>query len=308
MEYRELGRTGIRVSSVGMGCWAIGGDAWGPVDDRTSEAAIHRALEMGITLFDTADVYGRGRSEEIVGRALGRRRDDAVIATKVGLWHSGGERPNAYTDPAMVIESCEASLRRLQTDRIDVYQCHLWWDENTEVFLEAFDKLRADGKIHSYGVSTNEIDHLRHFDRNGTCGVLQFDYSIVNRSAETELLPYAAEHRIGTLARGSLRMGILTGKFTAETTFPEGDIRRAWVDEAWYADQLELTERLRPLEREDRPLSQVALSFVLSHPAVSTTIPGAKDPGQVEQNAAAAGATLSDEERRLIDAVAPAPT
>ncbi len=307
MQYRGLGRTGIRVSEVGMGCWAIGGDAWGPVDDRTSDAAIRRAVDLGINLFDTADVYGRGRSEEIVGRALQGRRDDAVIATKVGLWHSGGERPNAYTDPAMVIESCEGSLRRLRTDRIDVYQCHLWWDENTEVFVEAFDKLRADGKIRSYGVSTNEIDHLRHFDRNGTCEVLQFDYSILNRSPEAELLPYALEHQIGTLARGSLRMGILTGKFTPETTFPQGDIRRGWLGEAWYADQLEQTERLRRLQSDDRPLSQIALSFVLSDPAVSTTIPGAKDPRQVEQNAAAAGTQLSDEERRLIDKVAPGP-
>jgi aryl-alcohol dehydrogenase-like predicted oxidoreductase len=306
MEYRELGRTGLKVSTIGMGCWAIGGDAWGPVDDRDSTAAIDRALELGINLFDTADVYGRGRSEELVGGVLNGRRGDAIIATKVGLWHSGGDRPNAYTRPEMVIESCEASLRRLQTDRIDVYQCHLWWDENTEVFVEAFERLKTDGKIGAYGVSTNDIDHLKHFDQNRTCEIHQFDYSILNRSAERELLPYAHDRGMGTLARGSLRMGILTGKFTPETTFPEGDVRREWLEQDWYGEQLADAEQLKQLAN-GRRLSQVALAFVLAHPAVSTTIPGAKTPEQIEQNAAAANIRLSDEDRRLIDEVAPPP-
>jgi aryl-alcohol dehydrogenase-like predicted oxidoreductase len=307
VEYRALGRTGIQVSTIGMGCWAIGGDAWGPVDDETSLAAIGRALDVGITLFDTADVYGRGRSEGLLGQALRGRRDEAVIATKVGLWHTGGDQPNGYTSPEMVIESCEASLARLQTDRIDVYQCHLWWDENTEVFLQAFERLKTEGKIRSAGVSTNAVDHLRHFDQDGTCDVLQFDYSIVNRSPELELLPLAAERGIGTLARGSLRMGILTGKMTRETTFPEGDVRRAWPETDWYPEQLATAERLKPLADEERSLSQLALAYVLSNAAVSTTIPGAKTSEQVEENAAAADLTLSETELRTIDEIAPAP-
>ncbi len=307
MQYRELGRTGLRVSTIGMGCWAIGGDAWGPVDDRNSLAAIGRALDLGINLFDTADVYGRGRSEELVGRALEGRRDDAVIATKVGLWHSGGERPNAYTDPQMVLDSCDASLRRLRTDRIDIYQCHLWWDENTEVFLDAFERLKTAGKIRASGVSTNEIHHLEHFDRDGSCEILQFDYSILNRSPETHLLPYAHRRRIGTLARGSLRMGILTGKFTPQTTFPEGDIRREWPQQDWYAEQLGTTERLKELATRERSTSQLALAFVLRNPAVTTTIPGAKNPEQIEHNAAAADVDLSEEDRALIDEIAPTP-
>jgi aryl-alcohol dehydrogenase-like predicted oxidoreductase len=307
VQYRSLGRTGIEVSTVGMGCWAIGGDAWGPVDDETSLAAIARALELGVTLFDTADVYGRGRSERLLGKALRGKRDGAVIATKVGLWHTGSDIPNGYTSPELVVESCEASLRRLETDRIDVYQCHLWWDENTEVFLEAFERLKADGKIRAAGVSTNEVDHLKHFDRDGACEILQFDHSIVNRAPELELLPYAAERRLGTLARGSLRMGILTGRMSSETTFPEGDVRRVWPDTDWYPEQIALAERLKPLADGDRSLTQVALAFVLSHPAVSTTIPGAKSPAQVEENAAAAEVRLSEEDRRRIDEIAPAP-
>jgi myo-inositol catabolism protein IolS len=180
----------------------------------------------------------------------------------------------------------------------------LWWDENVDAFLEAFERLKADGTIGTYGVSTNDIEHLKRFDQNGTCEILQFDYSMLNPSAERELLSYAHDRGMGTLARGSLRMGILTGKFTPETTFPEGDVRRGWPEQEWDGEQLAATERLKALSN-GRTLSQVALAFVLAHPAVSTTIPGAKTPEQIEQNAAAADIRLSGEDRRLIDDVAP---
>jgi myo-inositol catabolism protein IolS len=307
LEYRELGRTGLKASAVGMGCWAIGGDAWGPVDDVDSLASIRRAVDLGVTFFDTADVYGRGRSERLVGQALRGMRDQVVIATKVGLWESGGDRPNLYTDPKMVLDQCDESLRRLGTDVIDVYQCHLWWDENTEVFLEAFEQLRAQGKIRAYGVSTNEIDHLRHFDRDGTCGVIQVDYSILNRSAEKEVLPYCGEHNIGVILKGPLKMGLLTGKFTTETLFPEGDVRRGWPQEAWYHEALEKVARLRPLANEGRTLGQVSLAFAIHHPVVSVAIPGAKARAQIEANARAAEVRLSDEDLRAIAEVAPPP-
>ncbi len=305
MEYRTLGKTGFRVSAIGMGCWAIGGDAWGPVEDRDSIAAIKRALELGVNFFDTADVYGRGRSERLLARGLLGRRQDAIVATKVGLWRSGPDRPNAYAEPKLVVESCEQSLERLQTDYIDVYQCHLWWDENTEVFLEAFDALKSQGKIRASGLSTNQIDHVRHFNQSGTCDVLQFDYSILNRSPETDILPYCEKEQIGTIVRGPLKMGMLTGKFTPNTTFPEGDIRRPWPEQDWYRESLEKVERLRALS-DGRSMAQAALQFVLRHPAVHTAIPGAKTVGQVEANAAAADGRLTDRDLELIEAVAPA--
>ena len=306
MEYRTLGRTGIEVSTIGMGCWAIGGDAWGPVEDRDSEAAIRRALALGVTFFDTADVYGRGHSEELVGRALADRRDDVVISTKVGLWDSHRDRvPNIYSDPALIVECCEASLRRLGTDRIDVYFCHLWWDENTEAFLDAFERLKEQGKIRAYGVSTDDADHLRHFDQNGTCDVVQFDYSILNRKAERALLPYCQENDIGTVVRGPLRMGLLTGKFSRETTFAEGDVRHAWPSEPWYGESIERVERLKALQNGHGSLGEIALRFVLNHPAVHTAIPGAKTPAQIEANAAAGDGRLRPEELALIDEIAP---
>jgi myo-inositol catabolism protein IolS len=133
MQYRTLGKIGLSVSAVSIGLWAIGGDAWGPVNDEESLAAMQKAWELGVNFYDTADVYGRGRSEGLLARFLKTvPRDKVCIATKVGLWRKGSERPNPYTDPAMIIEECEASLQRLGIDYIDVYQDHIWWNENTE--------------------------------------------------------------------------------------------------------------------------------------------------------------------------------
>ncbi|MDQ3704973.1 MAG: aldo/keto reductase [Chloroflexota bacterium] len=291
MEYRAIGRTGLSVSEIGFGSWAIGGDAWGPVDDATSLAAMERALDLGINFIDTADVYGEGHSETLVGKVIQGRRDKVIVATKGGLMghHRDPEREPVYDRPEKVVEAFEASLRRLQTDYIDVYFCHIWWDkhEETEAFIEAFEQLKRAGKVRAVGVSTDSFDYIKHFNRDGNIDVVQVEYSILNRKAEKDILPYLQEHSIGAVIRGPLQKGLLTGKFTPETRFPEGDIRRAWPEEAWYAESLRKVELLRALETPDRTLGQVALRFVLSHPAVSVAIPGGKAPEQVDENAAA---------------------
>jgi aryl-alcohol dehydrogenase-like predicted oxidoreductase len=291
MEYRVLGKTGLNVSTVSIGLWAIGGDAWGPVNDEDSLAAMQKAWELGVNFYDTADVYGRGRSEGLLARFVKNvPRDKIYIATKVGLWRKGSERPNPYTDPAMVIEECEASLQRLGIDYIDVYQDHLWWDENTEVFATAFLKLKEQGKIRFGGVSTNDFTYIRHFDEAmDGMDTLQIDYSFLNRRPEQDALPYCQEHNIGVIVRGPLAMGKLTGKFNSETTFPEGDVRRGWTSpehKANFLNDLERAEKLRFLTN-GRTMSQAALAYVLAHPAVSTAIPGAKTPQQVIDNVGA---------------------
>jgi myo-inositol catabolism protein IolS len=309
MEYRDLGRTGPRVSEIGFGAWAIGGDAWGPVEDAESLAAMERAMELGINFLDTADVYGDGRSESLVAKAIRGRRDEVVLSTKGGLMghHRDPQRGPVYDRPEKVVEALEASLGRLETDHVDVYFCHMWWDtpEETEAFIEAFDRLKRDGKVRAVGVSTNDLEHIRHFDRDGGLDVVQLDYSILNREPEKEILPYLEEREIGVIVRGPLRMGILTGKFSEHTTFPEGDIRRDWPRERWFEESLEKVERLRPLE-DGRTLGQLALRYVLCHEAVSVAIPGAKTPEQVEANAAASvRPLLSEEDLGLIREVAP---
>jgi myo-inositol catabolism protein IolS len=307
MKYRTLGKTGLEVSGVSVGMWAIGGDAWGPVEDADSLAAIRRAWELGVNFYDTADVYGRGRSERILAQLISDvPREQIVIATKVGLWLAGGERPNPYTEPQMIIDDCVASLKRLGIETIDVYQCHLWFDENVEVFAEAFLKLKEQGKIRFAGVSTNDFLHLKHFD-SAMPGVdtLQVDYSLFNREPEGEILPYCKQNDIGVIVKGPLAMGKLTGKFTSETTFPEGDVRKDWVkgeNRQYFLRDLERVESFRFLSA-DRTMAQAALAYILHNLAVSTIIPGAKNPQQVEDNTAAVDLPLKEDELEKIQTI-----
>jgi myo-inositol catabolism protein IolS len=306
MNYRTLGKTGLRVSEISLGMWAIGGGDWGPVDDRDSLAAVQRAWDMGVNLFDTADVYGRGHSETLLAGFLKTvPRDKVIVATKVGLWR--GRQPNPYTDPTMIIEDCEASLKRLGIDYIDVYQDHVWWDENTEVFAEAMGKLKQQGKVRFVGLSTNEPDYIQHFDQaiNGM-DTLQIDYSLLNRQPEKDALLYCQEHNIGVIVKGPLAMGKLTGKFTPVTTFAEGDVRQGWLqgeNRDRFLRDLAFVDRLRSVS-EERSLAQLALAYVLANPAVSTLIPGAKTPRQVEENLQASAHPLSQETLKRIAGVA----
>ena len=310
MEYRTLGKTGLRVSAVSLGLWAVGGDAWGPVNDRESLTAIQRAWERGVTFFDTADVYGRGHSEALLARFLAAvPRDKVVVATKVGLWR--GRQPNPYTDPQLIIEDCEASLRRLSVDYIDVYQNHVWWDENAEVFAEALTRLKQQGKVRFVGLSADDFAYIRRFDQLiGGMDTLQIDYSLLKRQPEQEALAYCQQQNIGVIVRGPLAMGKLTGKFSPETTFPEGDIRRGWLEgeqRAGFLHDLALVERLRFLA-DGRTMAQAALAYVLAHPAVSTSIPGAKNAQQVEDNLLAGDRPLSAEELMRIAAIVAVPS
>ena len=286
---RVLGKSGIDVTVVGMGLWAAGGDQWGETDDEKILSAIDYALDAGVNFYDTADVYGMGHSEELLGRAMKGRRDQFVVATKIGWLDYDGERnQSAYDTVEKFIAGVESNLRRLDTDYIDVMQSHIHYREPTlEIFLEGFRRLQEAGKIRAYGVSTSDFEYLKAYNQDGGCATLQIDYSILNRTAEEEILPYCREHGIGVIVRGALAMGILTGKYDAETRFGEDDFRRRWHEnpeeyEIFLRD-LEVVEGLRPLA-EERSLAQLALQFVLAHPAVTTVIPGAKNVKQMQDN------------------------
>lgn len=306
---RPLGaRSGLEVSEVGLGLWAVSGSEWGPVHDADSLDAIDAALAASVTFFDTADVYGGGHSEELLGRAIQGRRDSFVIATKIG-WVGFDEVANRsqYDNVDMLVAGVEESLRRLGTDVVDVIQCHVDYPEpNTSVFIEGFRRLKDEGTVRAWGVSTSDPDHLRRFNADGDCDVLQTDYSILNRTAERELFPYCQEHGIGVIVRGPLAMGLLADKYTASDTFGEGDFRQAWVDDpaqhAQFQRDLEVVEQLRHVVPDGQTMAQFALRFVRSHPAVSTVIPGAKDRGQAESNSAAGHmAPLSEQEQAAVD-------
>lgn len=309
----ELGAgTGIEVTPIGTGLWAVDGGEWGSGDDKATLDAIEAALEGGVNFFDTADKYADGHSEELLGQAVRGRRDDVVIATKIGWIDFDWEaRRSKYDSVDVVVADVEKSLRRLDTDYIDVLQCHIDFDEpNTPVFLDAFRSLREDGKIRAWGVSTGQLERVQQFDADGDCNTLQIDYSILNRLPEREIFPYCHERGIGVIVRGALAMGLLTGKYSEDATFPEGDFRREWVEDPEQREQylrdLEVVEQLRPVVPEGQSMAQVALRFAAAHPAVTTVIPGARNRRQAESNTAAARLPdLSGAEQKAIDEIVP---
>jgi len=290
---RPLGNTGIEISEIGLGMWAIGGDAWGPVDDNESLNVIDASLEKGINFFDTADVYGTGHSEEILGRAMKGRRDKFIVATKIGWQNFDGEKPStAYTSLEKLIEGVETNLKRLKTDVIDLMQSHIDFREPTmEIFIEGFEKLKETGKIREYGLSTSDFSYLKEFNSKGKMASIQIDYSILNRSAESDIFPYCMEQGIGTVIRGALAMGILTGKFNKDSTFDKEDWRNRWLRNAEenkiFLNDLSTVDKLKPL-KGDRSLAELSLQFVLANKAVTTVIPGIKTVDQLERNTATA--------------------
>ena len=311
IEKRILGKSGIEVTKIGVGLWAIGGDQWGEVDDRESLDMIDAALELGINFFDTADVYGGGHSEVLLGKAMKGRRDQFVVATKIG-WRGfdGDKGASAYDTVDKLIAGVESNLERLQTDYVDVIQSHIdSRDPTMEVFVEGFQKLQEQGKVRAYGVSTSNFEYLKTFNADNKASTLQIDYSILNRTPEKNIFPYTMEKDVGVLVRGPLAMGILTGKFSKDTEFDEDDFRRRWVENEdeyqTFLNDLEKVEKLRPLT-DGRSMPQLAIQFVIQHPAVTLAIPGAKRISQLKENVKAAlMPEITEEEMALIDSITP---
>ena len=286
VEYREIGQTGIRTSVVGFGAWAIGGSGWGPVDDATSLRALQEAIDLGVTFIDTADAYGPRHSEELVAKVLHGRRDRLILATKVGNdFYQEPRRKNFAPD--YVRFAVDQSLSRLGTDYIDIYQLH---NPSEEVIRQgdtfaALEDLKAAGKIRFWGVSIGPASEGIAAMETGNPATLQVVYNLLAQEPARELFPRARARGVGIIARVPLASGLLTGKFTPETTFPEGDHRANWKPTELRA-RLERVESLRFLAK-GRTLAQAALRFAVADPAVSVVIPGAKTAAQVRENVAA---------------------
>ena len=301
MVYRAFGKTGWRVSRVGLGCWQFGGaimldgrpDGWSGVNDDESVATVKRAADLGVNFFDTADMYGWGHSEELLGRALKEigNRDRHYIASKVGFWHDDQGNRTFHSSRDYILDACDASLRRLQTDRIDLYQCHLWRTEHWTEFLNAFETLQKQGKIRFYGVSTNDFDMIQRFDQRHRLASVQSNYNLLDRRVEQDVLPYCRAQGIAFIARGPLARGKLSGKLTKHHQFDANDIRSNWLDDENrqnFERDISTVERLKPIAQKwGVTMPELAIKFVLTHGAVSTAIPGAKNRSQLEHNAAA---------------------
>ncbi len=303
MRYRQLGKTGWQVSAVSMGAWALG-NQWGQLSDTEAAATVRAGLDGGINLFDTADNYGPLISETRLGAALGSERGNVYIATKVGhlLYRQG--HPQVYTHPLHVVAACHGSLHRLGTDYIDLYQCHDEDPPHPEVYLEGFELLKQQGKIRHFGVSSGRAAVIAVFDAGGECAAAQIDYSAIRRGAEREALPLCLERNIGTLIRGALGQGVLTAKYNPDTHFADS-VRAQWNEGARrerYLAELAVAGQIAAV-KGDRSLIDLALAFVLAHPAVSCAIAGAKSAEQAKANAAAAAANLSAQELAQIQAL-----
>ena len=307
MKQRRLGKTGWDVSAVSMGCWAIGGQ-WGAVSEQQAIRTVHAALDAGVNLFDTADSYGRGQSEILLGKALAGRRDEAYVATKVGNWGRRQGDPPGLKSIYSIIGCCHASLYRLGMDTIDLYQCHVGSPERPELFVEAFELLKQQGKIRHYAISTNDVAALKALDVNGQCASCQINYSILSRTAERDILPYCRDHDIGVLLRGPIAQGLLTGKFDETTRF-EDDVRASWnpggAARETLLSRLDVVTRLRSVLRPGQSMLDMALQFTLAHPAVTCPIPGMKSPEQARANAVAADGELDAEQLAAIAAICP---
>ena len=297
---RTLGRSNLQVSAMGLGCWAIGGPwrwlegqgGWGDIDDNESIRAIHTALDLGINLFDTAANYGTGHSERILGRALAGKRDQAIIATKFGFHVNEAEKQVTFRKDDHLLhvrDECESSLRRLNTDVIDLYQLHVWDYpiEKVPAMVELLESLVSEGKIRYYGWSTDSVEGARVFAGGKHCVAIQHDLNVILDAPE--MLALCEELNLASVNRSALARGALSGKYTKDTVFPQNDVRTdSWSYDHFFAPTLSQLDALRDiLTSNGRTLVQGALAWIWARSEKTIPIPGFKTVAQVEENARA---------------------
>ncbi|MGJ3246820.1 MAG: aldo/keto reductase [Elainellaceae cyanobacterium] len=302
MKTRKLGQSDVEITPIIVGTWQAGKSGWVGIDDQKIINALQAALDAGVTTFDTAEVYGKGYSEELVGKALSDRREGVVLATKVF--------PN-HLKYQQVLDACDGSLKRLKTDYIDLYQIH--WPSGAfnsdsvpiEESMRALNELKLQGKIRAIGVSNFSRDQIAEASQYGQIDSLQPPYSLFWRQVEQDAMPYCVEHKISIIAYSSLAQGLLTGKFGLDHQFEEGDIRaknKLFKGEHYQRAQAAL-DRLRPIAQAyECTLAQLALAWLIRQPMTSA-IAGARNPEQALQNAGAAQLNLSEDDCATIDQI-----
>ena len=303
---RKLGRSGIEVSALGMGCWAIGGPiwekgtphGWGEVDDNESIRALHRAMELGVNFFDTANLYGAGHSEKVLGHAFAGRRKDVVIATKFNAVFDEQAREllGSDTTPEGIRKACEESLRRLDTDYIDLYQFHDngFPVDKAEPVRDTLEELVSEGKIRAYGWSTDFADRAEFFAQGNHCASIQLQLNVLDNN--TEVIAVCEKYNLAAINRGPLAMGLLTGKYSASTAPSADDVRGvnspSWMkyfkDGKPNPEWLKMMEAVREiLQSGGRTLAQGALAWLWARSEQTLPIPGFRTVAQVEENCGA---------------------
>ena len=304
MEYRILGRTGLRVSVIGLGTMVHAGH-FGPMKDEESLDAIDAALDLGVNFIDTSDAYGAGYSETLLGKALKGKRDKVVLATKGGNVMAGPNRGKRNFAADYIGRVMVDSLKRLQTDYIDLYQLHnpdVEVIRNGEVW-ELLERRKKEGKIRHYGVSINKMDEGTAAVRDGRSDTIQIEYNLLDQEPAQEVFPLAQKANVGVIVRVPLRRGLLTGKFTLEDQqrFQGEDVRARNFAGEIFQKELAKVESLRFLAKPGRSLAQAAIAFCTAQPAVSVVIAGARNGQQMRDNAGAAGVRLPADDLRRIE-------
>ena len=315
MEYRHFGKTDLKVSAIGFGCWEIGG-TYGRIDESEFERAVAQAIDSGITCFDTAEAYGMGVSEEALARALGSRRNQVVIATKFGVGYD--EMPNRRdSSPARVFASIERSLQRLKADHVDIYLVH-WPDPLTPIAetLAALDDIVRQGKARYVGVSNFRLGQIEEAMRLRRVDAVQYAWNMFDRRMRTEIFPYCAAQQIGVMAYGSLAYGMLSGAFHSGMRFEESDWRskagnlgslnlfRTLFGPEHFQRNLAAVEELRSLAAKyGKSLPQFALRWTLSNPVVGTALVGFRTAAEVSENLGALGWEISNADMAEVDAI-----
>jgi aryl-alcohol dehydrogenase-like predicted oxidoreductase len=294
MQRRRLGNSDLLITPIGFGAWAIGGGgwafAWGPQDDADSVATIREALDLGVNWIDTAPVYGLGHSEEVVAKALEGVRNRPYVFTKCARVWDASRQIGKSLKADSIRRECEASLKRLKVDVIDLYQVH--WPEPPEDLDEGWQtmvKLKEEGKVRWIGVSNFSAEQMEHVSKNGPITSLQPPYSMIRRDAEETVLPYCQAHNVGVVVYSPMQSGLLTGAWTKErlAALPADDWRREknkHFQEPLFSRNLRLVELLKAIGgRHGRTPGEVAIAWTLRHPAVTGAIVGARKPGQLKE-------------------------
>lgn len=313
MEQRRFGNTDLTTSAIGFGTWALSTTQYGEIDVQEASRALHEAIDAGITLVDTAEGYGPYHCEEILGKAMGPRRQGIVLVTKVGFRFNDENRiVGRDSSYASVISHTEGCLRRLQTEWIDLLLIH-WPDRNTphQESMRALEALKQSGKIRHYGVSNYTVPMMRECQEHGQLTTNQVGYNLLDRRMEADVLPYCLEAGIGFMAYGSLAYGLLTGALTEETSFVDWDWRSR--GNAFGLPLFQRESMLRTIKAVNRlqafasdrghTVAQLALAWVLSHPAVTVGLVGIRNSQELGENLAAAEWKLSSEEKAEIDRI-----
>jgi aryl-alcohol dehydrogenase-like predicted oxidoreductase len=305
MKYRILGRTGLRVSAVGLGTMVHAGH-FGPMDDRESLSAIQTAMDLGVNFIDTSDAYGAGYSETLLGQALRGKRDRIILATKGGNVMVGPDRGKRNFTPDYISHVLDESLKRLQTDYVDLYQLHnptVDVIERGDVW-QVLERAKQAGKIRHYGVSINTVEEGIAAVNGGRSDTIQLEYNLLAQEPAEKIFPLAQKADVGIIARVPLRRGILTGKLTVadDGRFQGEDVRARSFRGEPFRRELAKAEQLRfLLDGDVQTFAQAAIAFCLAHPAVGTTIPGARNAQQMRENAAGANVTISPASLKRVD-------